>query len=90
MGMQLAFELAWTLLGFRRYEECAEIFLDLIKVNSWWVVSRSFVVGSSVSTLAGVTLHTSSSLQVSLIEWNISERFGLILLRVLRVVWQVG
>jgi len=35
MWVQLAFELALTLLGFRRYEESAEIFLELIKMNSW-------------------------------------------------------
>ena len=40
---------------------------------------RSLVVDLSmliVSTLAGVTPHTSSSLQVSSIELEISERFG--------------
>lgn len=37
LGVQLAFELAWTLLGFRRYEECAETFLELMKMNNWWV-----------------------------------------------------
>ncbi|KAF8838754.1 hypothetical protein BDN67DRAFT_933260 [Paxillus ammoniavirescens] len=31
----LAFELAWTLLGFRRYEECATTFLELTNMNSW-------------------------------------------------------
>ncbi|KAI9567244.1 hypothetical protein HD554DRAFT_2270070 [Boletus coccyginus] len=39
----LAFELAWTLLGFRRYEECAEIILDLMETNSWSPATNLFI-----------------------------------------------
>ncbi|KAI6104321.1 outer membrane protein Iml2/Tetratricopeptide repeat protein 39 [Pisolithus sp. B1] len=31
----LAFELAWTLFQCRRYEESAQLFMDIIKMNSW-------------------------------------------------------
>ena len=34
--LQLTFELAWTLLSHRRYEETAEQFLDITKLNSWF------------------------------------------------------
>ncbi|KAI9567191.1 outer membrane protein Iml2/Tetratricopeptide repeat protein 39 [Boletus coccyginus] len=39
----LAFELALTLLGFRRYEESAEIFLELMKMNSWSPATYHFI-----------------------------------------------
>ncbi|KAF8548584.1 hypothetical protein OG21DRAFT_1516159 [Imleria badia] len=39
----LAFELAWTLLGFRRYDECAEIFVELKKMNSWSHATYLFI-----------------------------------------------
>ncbi|KIJ59698.1 hypothetical protein HYDPIDRAFT_140301 [Hydnomerulius pinastri MD-312] len=39
----LAFELAWTLLGFRRYEECAETFLELTRMNSWSHATYRFI-----------------------------------------------
>ncbi|KAF9220192.1 hypothetical protein BS17DRAFT_788069 [Gyrodon lividus] len=39
----LAFELAWALLGFRRYEECAETFLELTAINSWSHATYRFV-----------------------------------------------
>ncbi|KAF8132977.1 hypothetical protein EV363DRAFT_1327081 [Boletus edulis] len=39
----LAFELAWALLGFRRYEECAEIFLQLMDMNSWSHATYLFI-----------------------------------------------
>ncbi|KAH0826932.1 hypothetical protein J3R83DRAFT_4555 [Lanmaoa asiatica] len=51
LGMQLAFELAWTLLGFRRYEECAEIFLELMEMNSWSHATYLFIAaGCHVSS----------------------------------------
>ncbi|KAG6884221.1 hypothetical protein C0992_006729 [Termitomyces sp. T32_za158] len=31
----LAFELAWTLLGQRRYQEAADMFLEVTKLNNW-------------------------------------------------------
>ncbi|KAN0076757.1 Outer membrane protein Iml2/Tetratricopeptide repeat protein 39 [Tylopilus felleus] len=39
----LAFELAWTLLGFRRYEECAETLLKLMTMNSWSHATYLFI-----------------------------------------------
>jgi tetratricopeptide (TPR) repeat protein len=39
----LVFELAWALLGFRRYEECAETFLELIHMNSWSHATYCFI-----------------------------------------------
>jgi len=33
---QLTFELAWTLLSHRRYEETAKQFLDITRLNSWF------------------------------------------------------
>ncbi|KAG9313319.1 hypothetical protein JVU11DRAFT_5623 [Chiua virens] len=39
----LAFELAWTLLGFRRYEECAEVFLELMQMNTWSHATYLFI-----------------------------------------------
>lgn len=32
---QLVFELAWTLLGQRRYQESADMFMKMIELNSW-------------------------------------------------------
>jgi hypothetical protein len=36
--LQLTFELAWTLLSHRRYEETAKQFLDITKLNSWFPI----------------------------------------------------
>lgn len=33
--MLLVFELAWTLLSQRRYEEAAETFIKITTLNSW-------------------------------------------------------
>ena len=32
------FELAWTLLAQRRYKECADAFIRLTELNSWYLV----------------------------------------------------
>jgi hypothetical protein len=34
----LVFELAWTLLGQRRYQESADAFLRMTEINSWSVL----------------------------------------------------
>ena len=36
-GLQLIFELAWTLLSQRRYQESAEMFMRMTEVNKWCV-----------------------------------------------------
>ena len=43
--MQLVFELAWTLLAQRRYQESADMFIRITELNSWYVflfMSQSF------------------------------------------------
>ena len=35
--MQLIFELAWTLLSQRRYQEAADAFIRVTEINSWCV-----------------------------------------------------
>lgn len=32
---QLTFELAWTLMSERRYQEAADAFMSLLELNSW-------------------------------------------------------
>lgn len=32
---QLVFELAWTLLSQRRYQESADMFMRMIELNTW-------------------------------------------------------
>ncbi len=34
-GIKLVFELAWTLLSQRRYQEAADMFIKLTELNSW-------------------------------------------------------
>ena len=34
---QLIFELAWTLLSQRRYQEAADTFIKMTEINSWLV-----------------------------------------------------
>lgn len=36
--VKLVFELAWTLLADRRYEEAAEAFLKIKELNSWCAI----------------------------------------------------
>ena len=38
MCLQLIFELAWTLLSQRKYEEAAENFIRITTINSWFVL----------------------------------------------------
>jgi len=42
----IIFELAWTLLSQRRYEEAAEMFLKMTEVNSWSHATYYFVAAS--------------------------------------------
>ena len=35
--IQLIFELAWTLLSQRRYQEAADTFIKMTEINSWYV-----------------------------------------------------
>ena len=35
--MKLIFELAWTLLAERRYQESADMFMRITKLNTWYV-----------------------------------------------------
>lgn len=35
---KIIFELAWTLLSQRHYEESAKAFLKMTEVNSWYVL----------------------------------------------------
>lgn len=37
---QLVFELAWTLLGQRRYQDAADMFLRITELNTWCVTNR--------------------------------------------------
>lgn len=39
---QLIFELAWTLLSQRRYEEAAEAFIKITEINSWYVLPLKY------------------------------------------------
>jgi hypothetical protein len=36
--VQLVFELAWTLLSQRRYQEAADAFMRMTEINSWFVL----------------------------------------------------
>jgi len=38
---QLVFELAWTLLSQRRYQESADMFMKMIELNSWCVSEKT-------------------------------------------------
>ena len=40
---QIIFELAWTLLSQRRYEEAAETFIKMTEINSWCVLIFTFL-----------------------------------------------
>jgi hypothetical protein len=60
---QLVFELAWTLLSQRRYQESADMFMKMIELNSW-CASRKKSKSLFLTRSAGVMPPTTSSLQV--------------------------
>ncbi|KAF8664000.1 hypothetical protein AX16_000851 [Volvariella volvacea WC 439] len=64
----LMFELAWTLLSQRRYQEAAEMFLKVTEVNSWCVIRPPVLVPffERRFPFAGVMGRTTFSLQVRL------------------------
>ncbi|KAG1797508.1 outer membrane protein Iml2/Tetratricopeptide repeat protein 39 [Suillus plorans] len=47
----LTFELAWTLLSHRRYEETAKQFLDITKLNSWSHATYYFIAAGCYFSL---------------------------------------
>ncbi|KAG1756842.1 outer membrane protein Iml2/Tetratricopeptide repeat protein 39 [Suillus paluster] len=47
----LTFELAWTLLSCRRYEETAKQFLDITKLNSWSHATYYFIAAGCYFSL---------------------------------------
>ena len=42
--MMLWFELAWTLLSQRHYQEAADAFIKMTEINSWCVSPASFAL----------------------------------------------
>lgn len=61
---QLVFELAWTLLGQRRYQEAADAFMRMVELNSWCVITRIKRICIFSDGGEGVMLPTTSSPQV--------------------------
>lgn len=53
---QLIFELAWTLLSQRRYQEAADTFIDMTKINSWSHGTYYFIAAGGFSHISGHAL----------------------------------
>ncbi|KAG6812921.1 hypothetical protein H0H93_013588, partial [Arthromyces matolae] len=51
----LVFELAWTLLGQRRYQEAADMFLKVTELNSWSHGTYYFLAAGCYISLGNVT-----------------------------------
>jgi hypothetical protein len=63
---QLVFELAWTLLSQRKYQEAADAFVKMTEINTWYVKLVDVAHSSLIHDDAvGATQHTFSLLPVS-------------------------
>ncbi|RDB22979.1 Mitochondrial outer membrane protein IML2 [Hypsizygus marmoreus] len=51
----LVFELAWTLLGQRRYHEAAEMFIKITEINSWSHATYYFLAAGCYVSLGDTT-----------------------------------
>lgn len=53
--LQLIFELAWTLLSQRRYQEAADTFIDMTKINSWSHGTYYFIAAGAFGRISKYT-----------------------------------